>query len=263
MEYEAIQGKTYSLFGFSSDTSDYYSNVNEICDRLSVNDNGLESELIEIRKASKSKYSYLKWKYGISNVLNFDEIEEKLSAYIGDVNSQRKGLGVKRIWEKTLGLNNFQYLLYMIEIELTNRINIDKFKSCEYKIGLLPHCVHDLKKDCMAASDGLEHVCRKCSKECYIRQTSDLLNSVDIHPYIWRDLKLKKIFKRLFENYKSVGVLGMACVPELVNGLRKCDKYGIPAIGVPLNANRCVRWMGEFHDNSVDLRELERLIGIK
>jgi hypothetical protein len=32
-----------------------------------------------------------------------------------------------------------------------------------------------------------------------------------------------------------------------------CAKLEIPVVGVPLNANRCARWMGEFHPTSVEL----------
>jgi len=35
----------------------------------------------------------------------------------------------------------------------------------------------------------------------------------------------------------------------------------IPVLGLPLNANRCIRWMGQFHPTSVDLEELRKLIG--
>jgi hypothetical protein len=38
-----------------------------------------------------------------------------------------------------------------------------------------------------------------------------------------------------------------------------CSRHGIPVLGVPLNANRCARWMGEFFSNSVSLRQIERL----
>ena len=49
-------------------------------------------------------------------------------------------------------------------------------------------------------------------------------------------------------------------IPELMWGMRECRKNRIPAIGIPLNANRCVRWFGEFYQNSIDLKELERLL---
>jgi hypothetical protein len=37
-------------------------------------------------------------------------------------------------------------------------------------------------------------------------------------------------------------------------------KLDIPVVGVPLNANRCARWMGAVHPTSVTLHEVARLI---
>ena len=71
---------------------------------------------------------------------------------------------------------------------------------------------------------------------------------------------LKKVFKVLRRNNSSVGVLGVACIPELVNGLKFCGKYGLPVVGIPLDANRCARWMGEFYDNTVNIDALNRLL---
>jgi hypothetical protein len=47
---------------------------------------------------------------------------------------------------------------------------------------------------------------------------------------------------------------------ELTFGMRSCRSKGIPVMGIPLNANRCIRWFGEFFPNSIDLPELERLV---
>ena len=57
-----------------------------------------------------------------------------------------------------------------------------------------------------------------------------------------------------------MGVLGIACIPELVSGLRLCDRLGIPAVGVPLDANRCARWFGESLETTFNLEELERIL---
>ena len=73
---------------------------------------------------------------------------------------------------------------------------------------------------------------------------------------------LKDLVKKTFKKKQSFGVLGIACIPELVWGMRKCRRYNVPVIGLPLNANRCARWFGEFLTNSVDLVELEKLLSI-
>jgi len=42
--------------------------------------------------------------------------------------------------------------------------------------------------------------------------------------------------------------------------MRNCQKKNLPVVGIPLDANRCVRWMGEFNPNSVNLEILGLLI---
>jgi hypothetical protein len=81
-----------------------------------------------------------------------------------------------------------------------------------------------------------------------------------VEPYIWMGSPYKKLIKETISSGKSFGMLGVACIPELVTGMRKCRKYKIPVVGLPLNANRCIRWYGEFNPNSVDLYQLRKLV---
>jgi hypothetical protein len=71
---------------------------------------------------------------------------------------------------------------------------------------------------------------------------------------------LSALFRKVKKEGNSLGVLGIACVPELVRGMRMCLKYDVPVVGVPLDANRCARWWGEFHSNTVNLVKLESLL---
>ena len=71
---------------------------------------------------------------------------------------------------------------------------------------------------------------------------------------------MKKLAKETISEKKSFAVLGIACLPELINGMRECGKNSIPVVGLPLNANRCIRWFGKFFPNSIDLSELRKLI---
>jgi hypothetical protein len=90
---------------------------------------------------------------------------------------------------------------------------------------------------------------------------SKLLRRHGVIPYIWRTANLQSLFRRLRKEGKRVGVVGVACVPELVNGMRLCARANVPVIGMPLDANRCARWWGSFYPNTVNIRELERLLG--
>jgi len=71
---------------------------------------------------------------------------------------------------------------------------------------------------------------------------------------------IKNEAKSVVKSQKILGILGIACIPELVAEMRLCQKYKLPVINLPLDSNRCVRWMGSFNENSVNLEILEKLI---
>jgi hypothetical protein len=176
------------------------------------------------------------------------------------VKTHLRTLPLSQRFDKTLRTNEEQYRLYMLEIELVNRIHKDTFKHSEYKFALIAHCLRDFRPDCRSVSGDIESVCKGCTEDCFINLGSLLLKKYEIHPYISVTMDLEKLFKKLKEEHKSVGALGIACVPELVNGMRLCMKLGIPPVGIPLDANRCSRWMRECKESSFNLQELEELI---
>jgi len=85
-----------------------------------------------------------------------------------------------------------------------------------------------------------------------------ILEAHRIEPYIRMGGNMKQVAKYTLNEKRSFGVLGIACIRELTFGMRQCRRNNIPVVGIPLNANRCIRWYGEFFHNSVDLDELEK-----
>ena len=261
-----FEGKTFSLFGEKETTDEYYFFIGKLAERILKEKSDPEILIEKLRHVSSAK-SYL-WSF-LANSGNCSIVEKfypvlnsSLSVYTKNVEGHLKELSLyKKIWDKRLGTTEEQYHLYMLEIELVNRLYKDEFKKCEYKIALLPHCLRDLSKECKSAPDDFDYVCKGCSKDCYINQVSKLLREHDIHPYIWMEADLKKLFKEQRKKGKSLGVLGIACIPELENGMRKCMNAKVPVIGLPLNTNRCARWFGEFYPNSINMNEMKKLIG--
>ena len=188
-------------------------------------------------------------------------LRQRFSQYTPNVAIHLKGLSLPKRWDRTLTTTEEQYHLFMLEIELANRLHISDFRWCDVKMAFLPHCLHDLSATCRSTMRGEDYVCKGCSRVCCINAVSKLLRRHGISPYIWKTARLEPLFKRLRHDGKTVGVVGIACIPELVNGMRRCARAGVPAVGIPLNANRCARWWGEFHPNSVNLQELENLLG--
>ena len=157
-----------------------------------------------------------------------------------------------------LHLNNT--CLYILEIELTNRIYLKEFTSTSKKLAFLPHCLRDFTKDCLASPDEVDNLCKGCSKKCTINSVSQLLKKCEVTPYIWMNADLKKVFASYRNTKNGIGVLGIACIPELTSGMRFCRKHNVPVIGIPLDANRCRRWMGDFYENSVNTNQLEKML---
>jgi hypothetical protein len=147
----------------------------------------------------------------------------------------------------------------MLEIELMNRAFGNRFRKARRRLAFLPHCLRDLKADCRAAMHDIDYACKGCSVVCKVNAVSTLLRNHNIEPYIWMQANLTALFRKLKDEEGGLGVMGIACVPELVHGMRMCAKLGVPVVGVPLNANRCARWMGEFYSTSVELVEVLKL----
>ena len=259
---EPIIGKTYSLYGGKNSSDNFYDQLTTSTDEiLELFGLDLEKLLALIKDLSQSAPKIKKGEkkdpliFMIMKILRRD-----LSNYLVNVEGHLRSLGIKQIWEKTLSTTREQYLLYMLEIELTNRVYFKQFLLSEKKLAFLPHCLRDFSKTCLASPDEIDNLCKGCSKKCTVNKISKLLRRNEVTPYIWMNADLKKVFADYRKQNTKVGVLGIACIPELVSGMRLCQKLNVPAVGIPLDANRCSRWMGEFYNNSVNINSLEKLL---
>jgi hypothetical protein len=259
---QPIIGKTYSLYGGKNSSDNFYDQLTESTDeilelfglnieRLLAMTKALSQSMPRIKKGEK-KDPFI---FMIMKILRRD-----FSIYLVNVEDHLRSLGIKQLWEKTLSTSREQYLLYMLEIELTNRIYFKKFLLSEKKLAFLPHCLRDFSKTCLAYPDEIDNLCKGCSKKCTVNKISKMLRKNEVTPYIWMNADLKKVFADYRKQNIKIGVLGIACIPELVSGMRLCEKQNVPAVGIPLDANRCSRWMGEFYNNSVNISNLEKLL---
>lgn len=187
-------------------------------------------------------------------------LHEALHPYTTGVKEHLKSIPLSQRFDRTIGTKEEGYHLYMLEIELVNRIYREAFRKSGFKFALLPHCLRDFRPRCASASGDIEQVCMGCTDDCFINLGSVLLKKYGIHPYISITIDQEKLLRRLKAEHPDIGALGVACIPELARGMRLCMRLGIPAVGIPLNANRCGRWMKQAHETSFSLEELEELL---
>ena len=264
VDYSPIEGKTYSLFGNSDSTSAYYETIRLLVDKVQSSNPDTSALIENIRRYSSKKRrlkKVLRTKNSddqMSSILNL--IDPDLKKYTENTEEHLSTLPLSKLLDRRLSTSREQYHLYMVEIELTNRLFSSEFIKSDKKIALLPYCLQDFSVKCKSEKNGFDYQCKHCSAGCVQNFASEILKDNHIEPFIWMGGNMKQLANYTLKEGRTLAVLGIACIPELIWGMRECRKNRIPAIGIPLNANRCVRWFGEFHQNSVDLKELERLL---
>jgi hypothetical protein len=258
-------GKTYSLYSAGSNSDAFYEQLRIVADQCLMHADSIEECLVAVRNLGKKKRR-LKSIARASSNSSFESFvvhaaQTEFSPFTTSAAEHLRELPLTKRWDRTLATSEEQYHLYMLEIELQNRFSVKSFGDCDTKLAFLPHCLRDLTAECQSAKRGEDYVCKGCSKGCDINAVSKLLRRHGVHPYIWMTANLQSLFRKLKKEGKQLGVLGIACIPELVSGMRMCADAEVPVVGIPLDANRCTRWWGEFYHNTVNLRQLERLLG--
>ncbi len=261
-----VAGKTYSLFGSGASTAEYYRKISALADRVLKLEPDIPDFIRSLEQASRKK-RFLKKQLRISGPpgnglihLVVTAARDLLAPHTALVNAHLKELSFLKRWDGTLFTSEEQYHLYMLLIELANRAWGEAFRRAKRRIAFLPYCLRDLSANCKSGPGELDYICKGCSKDCYVNRVSALLREARVEPYLWMNASLKSLLRELRDREGSIGVLGVACVPELFRGMRLCIGLNIPVVGIPLNANRCMRWMGAFHPTSVDLDALSKLV---
>ncbi len=261
--YTPVQGKTYSLFAAGGDSEPYFAEIKRLADLFLQRCPDAKRLLALIRQAGqKSLLRGLRIAPPDRQTLRFlrHTLRRSLSVYTKNVANHLKTLPLARRADPTLVTTEEQYHLYMLEIELVNRIYREEFKRAAYKFALIAHCLRDFRPECQSEAGDIEAVCRGCTEDCLVHLGSVLLEKYGIKPYISVEMDQEKLFAKLKQEHPSIGALGIACVPELAMGMRLCLMTGIPPVGIPLNANRCARWMSQAHETSFNLEQLEELL---
>src|SRR5450756_757447 len=101
-----------------------------------------------------------------------ETLRQSLSIYTQNVSNHLKTLPIVKRIDSTLATTEEKYHLYMLEIELVNRIHREDFKRSEYKFALIAHCLRDFRPGCRSEEGEFEAVCRGWTEDCFIHPVS-------------------------------------------------------------------------------------------
>ncbi|MCP4215825.1 MAG: DUF116 domain-containing protein [bacterium] len=249
---QTVKGKSYSLYGDADTSDDYFRVIKTLADRWLKR---FPDKLQAIRRLRRTT----RWNKFIG-----DSVYPALSYYTEDVKkhliSILKGMSFSKMLDPVIRTRELMYHFHMLEIELRNQAFQKEFRGCSYKLALFPHCLKDFHPRCSAVPRENCEICKGCREDCGINVGTQQLEKLGVDSCIPIVTNLEKVLTEARGKHKSFGVLGIACVPELVRGMRRAAKLGIPAVGVPLDANSCARWMGEAKETTVNFKELASLL---
>ncbi len=137
-------------------------------------------------------------------------------------------------------------LIDRVSVEIRNAVNYHDFAvtDLEERVLLLPQCIRST--DCPAKLNSLDGIhCTGCGK-CEIAELSAICKDLGIRLYISPG---GTFTGRILMRSRPKAVVGVACYPNLHEGMLNTKRMGIPAQGVPLTTYGCV-------NTTVDIEEI-------
>ncbi len=127
----------------------------------------------------------------------------------------------------------------LIEVNLNNAINRDKFKGKKEKVLLLPHCCRkymDSRCKAKVNEEVSSYLCAHCSEDCLANKATKLGEAKGYRVFI---LPGGSCIKKIMDKIDCDAVLGVACPEELKLGIKFVESKNKIVKSVPLTKNGC------------------------
>ncbi len=187
-----------------------------------------------------------------------------LGVYTENVERYLNELRPKHYWKEDVifcGRRRVEYHLNMVASNWLNRAYKQSFQEKTKRIVFVPTCLKLLSnEDCQAETLGDWQVCKNCCEACQVSQLCQLEEEYNFKLYM---LPHNASLKEKPENVDmdDVGVLGVACVLNLISGGWMLSERNIPAQCVMLDYCGCKgHWHHEGIPTSLDLNQFKRLL---
>jgi len=159
------------------------------------------------------------------------------------------------------GRKQVEYHLNMVGAEIMNRVYRERFEERPRKAVLLPGCMkYHQNHECQALEEKLGLKCTMCSKNCPVAQVTakGLKEGYEVYIISHESSAFSQSTKK---DQEELGIVGVACVNNLVAGGWKSDSLGIPAQCVVLEYVGCANhWHPHGFPTQINPDELEKIM---
>ncbi len=169
--------------------------------------------------------------------------EKELSVYTKNVNKFIEEKINNYKWKEDYifcGRKEVEYHLSMVGAELLNRAFKQKYKQTKKRALLLPACMREKSAElCSAKKMGLDFLCTGCSNTCKINSIKKQVKEYDCDTYIIPHSSDFSNWLKKWKNTTEIGVIGVACPLNLMQGGLELRALNIPSQCVLLDYCGC------------------------
>ncbi len=195
--------------------------------------------------------------------------EEVLGGYTENVDRYLNEIRPERYWREDVifcGRRRVEYHLNMVGAGIMNRIYRDGFVKTTEKVVLIPACMRRLPADeCRGRTDEGGFHCTACTPECSVLKLMRLGREYGFAVHVLsHESSLSKDRQPPEYLNSNTGVIGVACVLNLISGGWLLDSLGISAQCVLLDYCGCKNhWSREGIPTEINVEQLKRVLGLQ
>jgi hypothetical protein len=191
----------------------------------------------------------------------------KLSLYTCNVEYYKeRNLAEHRHKENYLFCNRHEveYHLNMFGAEILNRTLKDDFSKTESKVILLPTCMNQpVTGECKAVYYNQQLRCMACSAGCNINKKRKLYASQNIEVVLIPHSSGFSKYLSYWKNQNTTGLIGVACVLNLLKGGYEMQKLNIPSQCVFLDYCGCKKhWHKDGIPTDLNEEQLQKVVDV-
>jgi hypothetical protein len=156
-----------------------------------------------------------------------------------------------------------EYHLNMVGAELLNRAWRDAFLGCDRHVVVMPGCMRSRPDaECAAARTELDLRCTGCAEGCAVLTATRVAERAGAEAVaVIHGSDFSRFLRSPALRGGKVGIVGVACAPGLLGAGWRAYAAGLPAQCVLLESSGCEHWRDTARPTSLDVRELERVLG--
>jgi len=186
---------------------------------------------------------------------HFSKELERIDQYVAMVeadNSERDDHDLRRT-------QKIEYLLEMTAFGIYDELNREAFNKTKETLIIVPDCLSIHDKECERTDHKRGDICKGCLDDCQAHEIRNLAAKYRAKA-LFSKRKLSEQLEFHAGKAESLGVVGIACVMMLANGMRTSREVGIPARGVLLNFCGCEHWNDQPFASQVTIEWLKAIL---